>query len=83
MKKNEDKALANYIRMIKDIPLSDIDAKKLFTNLKDKCSVVRDELKFMKEDQDDIISDTMNEWMLKKQDQFQELLELQSKLQRV
>ena len=83
MKKNEDKALANYIRMIKDIPLSDIDAKKLFTNLKEKCSVVRDELKFMKEDQDDIISDTMNEWMLKKQDQFQELLELQSKLQRV
>ena len=83
MKKNEDKALANYIRMIKDIPLSDIYAKKLFTNLKDKCSVVRDELKFMKEDQDDIISDTMNEWMLKKQDQFQELLELQSKLQRV
>jgi hypothetical protein len=83
VKKNEDKALANYIRMIKDIPLSDIDAKKLFTNLKEKCSVVRDELKFMKEDQDDIISDTMNEWMLKKQDQFQELLELQSKLQRV
>ena len=63
VKTNEDRALANYIRIIKDTPLSDLDAKRLFTSLKDKCHIVRDEFKYMKEEHDDIVSDTLNEWM--------------------
>ena len=62
--------------MIKDIPLADIDAKKLFTALKEKCQQVKDELKYMKEEQDDLICDQMNEWMQNNSNIYKQILDL-------
>ena len=43
-KRAEDKALADYIRRIKDSPLSDIDARKLFGDLKNELSELMNQL---------------------------------------
>ena len=43
-KRAEDKALADYIRRIKDSPLSDIDARKLFGDLKNELGELMNQL---------------------------------------